>query len=375
MPSSDQRRQIIAVGLLLATHSLSTVIPLIFAPDLQAIFGQGLRTADIALYFILGFGLAQIPMGWLADRLSAGSFLRLSSPLLLLSILASVITTDTDLYLACRFCEGIGSAGMVVFGRFMLRQDLSATQTARALSVIFIVISVLGTVLPWASSAIRSAGLAQQIRVVEALVSLLGAWLAGRAASVRRPVHSTIPLMREIRLILARKDFRRYGLICALSYAGYTCLLIDISAMDLDLGSSFRSYLMSGTSLLYMFGGAVASSLLLRMGHAALIQWACRVNLLAVPVFMAAGHFLDHRQQLLICAIVYIPLHAVHQLCGQPAAVSKDRSSGLAISLIGTFVPLFAFIMNKLALFSLGPQSGLTLYAVSTALGLIGLIP
>jgi MFS transporter, DHA1 family, multidrug resistance protein len=206
-PDGMARREFITmVAALMALNALSIDIML---PALQQI-GENLGVADenrrqlVLSAYVVGFGVAQLFFGPLADRLGRRKPLLAGLAIYIICAGLAAFAPSFGALLLLRCAQGIGAAATRVIAVTLVRDVYGGRQMAEIMSMVMMVFMVVPVVAPGLGQIIMIFGEWHMIFIVIALVGLAVAfWTAARLPETLRPEHR-----RELRFSKIVEGFR-----------------------------------------------------------------------------------------------------------------------------------------------------------------------
>ncbi|NDY93357.1 Bcr/CflA family efflux MFS transporter [Ideonella livida] len=338
----------LALALLLGLQPVTTDLYLPALPllrqDLQASMAAVQLTMSMAL---LAFGVAQLVMGPLSDRLGRRPVLLCGLALYALSGAAAALAPGMAGLVAARMLQGVGLAAAVVCARAMVR-DLYAPHEgaqvmARGLSglgVIALICPPLGGLLTvhggWraAMAALGCAGLAVLVFVARRVPETRPAPVLGQL----RP-----PLRRQMATIVAHPGWQAWSLLITGTYAGLVLLLaggsfVYLGALGLQPGG--YGLVMAGASGVYLLGTYCCRRWLRTVGLAGAVRRGSGFTLAGgLSLLGLAMSGVEQLPLILAAHWLYCFGHGIHQPCGQAGAVGPfPQAAGTASALSGALL-------------------------------------
>lgn len=349
----------VALALLLGLQAMSTDIYLpalpMLAIDLQAPMPAVQLTMSA---LILGFGVAQLVWGPVADRVGRRPVLLAGLALYTAAALGALLADGIVQVIAWRALQGAGMAAAVVCARAMVRDLYEPHEGAHVMSQALTGLGFIAIASPIVGGVL--AALAGWRATMAALV-LLGTgllafviWRVPETIRVRNPGATQLaPLLAQLGRTLAHRGFQAWAALVCCTYGGLMVFLAGSSFVLID-GLGFSAWqcglAMGSNSLAYVAGTVICRRLLPRFGLAgAVVRAAGFTALAAVLMLMVAlsGHY--SIWTLLIPQWIYALGHGVHQPCGQAGAVGPfphaagvaSALAGFALALVGIAVSLW----------------------------------
>jgi len=352
------------LAVLMGLQPATTDLYLPALPALKADLGSSMASAQLTLSaLLLSFGMVQLLMGPLSDRLGRRPVLLGGLVLYALATLASIVAPNIGVLIACRALQGVGMAATVVCARAMVRDLYEPHEGARVMARALTGLGVVALASP----------------LIGAIVVNLWSWrmtfvactlyAAGALLLVLRRLPETLqqpnpaalqwaPLMKAWRRIGTHPGFITWTLLTSFTYGAIYTFLAGSSFLYINImGVSRLGYglAVSGVTLVYVAGTLVCHRNLPRLGIQRTVQRAATFSLaggLALAVLAISGW---HTPWTVTAACMCISFgHAHHQSCGQAALPAPfPQHAGTASALAG-------FVSSALA-FGIGAWLGLVL--------------
>lgn len=339
--------------LLLAAQPVATDS---YLPALPAIAGA-LGSASTSLtMFVLAFGIAQIPVGSLADRIGRRPVLLGGLALYVVAALAGALAVSAPMLAGVRAVQGVAMAAILVCSRAAVRDLYPAHEgmhvMARGLTglgVVALIAPVLGAfIVQWAGW-----------RWVLVAMAVYGAILLAMCwhsfAETREP-HADAQSAPKggLREVFASRSFRVWSSVSAASYGGIFCFLLLSPLVYigyLGLEPAMYGWIPSGGSAIYICSTTACRRLLHRWGPLRTVRLGATLSITgAVIQALGAWQFPHSAWPLLLGHAVFCMGHGIHQPCGQAGAVGDlPQLAGRAVSWSGFFMMALAFCVGQLA--------------------------
>lgn len=341
--------------LLLALHALSGALILPTLPLLKAEYGAAAQWAYSALIF--GFGATQIPWGVLADRHGRRPALLAGLALFTLASAGCIFAAQLWQLVACRFVQGAGVAAAGVCARAVIRDLHAGDECVRVLSTCFSWIGAVALLGPPAAGVlITRQGMAGALVAYAAvggfaLVYCLLRLPETRAAHAAH--HGSAGAGADWRGIVSHPVFRVYTALTAFSYMGNYAFLTGSSFLLMGKhGMSVVGYggVLSAASVCYTLGTVVCRRVVAGLGVQRTVCLASVLGLAAgAAMLLAAWTGGGKAWGIVLPYLAFICAHAIHQSCGQGAAMTPfAESAGQASAILGTILPLAAVALGWL---------------------------
>jgi DHA1 family bicyclomycin/chloramphenicol resistance-like MFS transporter len=194
-PGMGFRQFVAIVGAMMATNALAIDSML---PALPAI-GQALGIASenqrqwIITAYLLGFGVAQIIYGPLADRFGRKPVLLVGLGIYVLGSLLATLTGHFDTMLLARIVQGVGAASTRVLAVSIVRDCYSGRKMAQVMSLSFIVFLAVPVIAPSVGQLIVLFGPWRWIFLFLALFGMtIALWAAMKLPETLHPQDRTL---------------------------------------------------------------------------------------------------------------------------------------------------------------------------------------
>jgi MFS transporter, DHA1 family, multidrug resistance protein len=349
--------QIAALALLLGLQPISTDLYLPALPALRADLAAPMVATQLTLSaLMLCFGLGQLLLGPLSDRVGRRPVLLMGLALYAAAAVGGALAASIELLVSCRALQGLGLAAAVVGARAMLRDWFEPQEGARVMARALGGLGVLAMLAPplggwlagafgwrWALLAIALAGAAAL-----ALVALrIPESLARPDPGALRPRR----LLANWALVLANPSFRAYALLTSLTYGTLYTFLAGSAFVFIEvLGLSRGHYgLLVGLGAgLYVLGTLLCRHWLARLSLARTVRRGAGFTFVgACGLGLAAWVWPPSAWALMIPHAFIMLGHGVLQPCGQAGAVGPfPKQAGAAAALSGFAVALVAFALG-----------------------------
>lgn len=351
------------------TVSFAVLLPLLLAaqpvatdsylPALPAI-AQALGSASTSLtLFVLAFGVAQLLIGPLADRIGRRPVLLAGLACYALAALGCAWAGSVLLLAVARALQGASMAAILVCARAAVRDLYPAHEgphvMARGLTGLGVVALCSPVLGAW---IVQGAGWRWVLvaMAVYALALLALCWrffdetLAPRAEPQAAP---GVP-RGSTRAVFASPAFRAWASLAACTYAGVFCFLLLSSGVYIGYfgwSPSAYGWIPAGGSLVYIFSTIGCRRLLRRFGPLRTVQLGAVLSVSGALVQVAGCALAPQAAwPLLLGHGLYCLGHGVHQPCGQAGAVGElPHLAGRAVSWSGFGMMATAFCLGQAA--------------------------
>ncbi|MEQ9545616.1 MAG: Bcr/CflA family multidrug efflux MFS transporter [Marinobacter sp.] len=223
-----------------ALGPLATDMYLPALPQIGSDFGTGTDQVQLTLsLYMLGFALAQLICGPLADRFGRKPIMIGGFLLFALASVGCALATNIETLMLCRFLQALGGSAGPVLGRAAIRDIYTPREAARIMAILASIMALAPAVAPtiggflvsglgWASIFIVLAGYA----LVMAVVVAFGIPEPMRP-EYRQPLR-LCSLLRNYRTIATDISFLGYTLTNALIFSGLFAFLSGSSFVLID---------------------------------------------------------------------------------------------------------------------------------------------
>ena len=347
---------LLLLPLLLAAQPVATDS---YLPALPAIAAEMGSASNSLTMFVLAFGIAQIPVGSLADRVGRRPVLLGGLALYVVAALAGALAINAAMLAGVRALQGAAMAAILVCSRAAVRDLYPAHEgmhvMARGLTglgVVALVAPVLGAFI------VQGSGW----RWVLALMALYGAVLllmCRHSFAETRPARDAAQQAASapsggLREVFASRSFRVWSSVSAASYGGIFCFLLLSPLVYigyLGLPPAVYGWIPSGGSAIYIGATIACRKLLYRWGPFRTVRLGALLSLSGAAI-QALGCWLlpQSAWPLLVGHAVFCMGHGIHQPCGQAGAVGDlPHLAGRAVSWSGFAMMAVAFVVGQVA--------------------------
>lgn len=212
-PAPTQWGFIVLIGALTAITPVAVDMYLPALPAMGAEFNVSpARTQATVASFLAGLAVGQLIYGAASDRLGRRGPILFGMVLFVAATVACALAQNVEQLILARFVQALGGSAGQVVGRAMVRDSFDHRETARALSLMMLIIGLGPVLAPMAGSALLLAGgwrvMFWTIAVLGAAMGLIAFWrlketrsaeTAAQAAN-EHPLRTYWMLLREPRL-------------------------------------------------------------------------------------------------------------------------------------------------------------------------------
>jgi MFS transporter, DHA1 family, multidrug resistance protein len=347
----------LAIALLLGLQPVTTDLYLPALPLLTRELQAGMPAAQLTMSLVLlAFGIAQLLLGPLSDRVGRRPVLLAGLALHTLASLCAAMAPNIELLIAARAMQGLGLAASVVCARAMVRDLYEPQQGAHVMAWAMSGLGVLALASPllggWMTTTL---GWRAPLGAVAAVVGITLAFTAWQVPETipRKDAQalSLGPLAGRLQAVLRHPGFRAWATLVSATYGGLFLMLAGSSFVYIGvLGLSPIGYgfALASASLSYLAATFYCRRLLRRHGLAGTAARGAVFTLAGGLGMAALGLFGSTNVAAVLAAhLLYNFGHGIHQPCGQTGAVGAfPRSAGLASALAGFLLALTAFAVG-----------------------------
>lgn len=152
-----QRGWLLILGAICAIGPLSIDMYLPGAPDMAREFGAGGQSIQLSVVsYLLGLIVGQLMYGPLSDHIGRKPPLYIGLTLYAIASVACLLAYSAPIFVFLRFFQGLGGCAGMVIARAVIRDKTAAIGTARALSLLMLVVSAAPLLAPLLGAALLS---------------------------------------------------------------------------------------------------------------------------------------------------------------------------------------------------------------------------
>ncbi|MEL7451041.1 MAG: multidrug effflux MFS transporter [Pseudomonadota bacterium] len=291
---ATRTRFILTLGMLTSMSAFTVDLSLPALPAAADALGTSMSSIQsvVGLY-IAGFGLGQLPAGFMADRVGRRPVLFVGLAVFIVGGIVSGLATSSGALLASRFVQGLGGASAAVLARTIVRDVSQGTHAARLMSLLIMLVTAAPMLAPTLGGLLVDLSNWRSPFLASALLGLAAtAMVLAFLPDTHRPAPDLPPLAqqagRSIRNFFAERE-SVFGLILLSVFsAGFMAMIAGASTVVDEV------YGYSPTAFGLIFALAGASFL---VGSLFSRAWVHRLGLdhmirIGVLVMGAAGIFL-----------------------------------------------------------------------------------
>lgn len=258
-----------------AVTALSIDMSLPAQPTLAETFHVPDETAQLTLsVFLIGFGCAQLVVGYLSDAWGRRRVLLAGLTLFTLGGIACALSPSIEVLIACRVAQGIGAAAPPVVARAMVRDTQPPGDAARLLSTMLAALALAPMLAPMLGSGLLAVLGWRSIFVTltgcgVVLFTLARLTLVETLAAERRSVPSARGLVRNYRTFFTTRGTRLPLLIGCASFAGQFAYIADSPFVLIEgyHATRLEFSIYFGSTALALMLGSLAGARMLRAGR------------------------------------------------------------------------------------------------------------
>ncbi|MCK4120518.1 multidrug effflux MFS transporter [Ralstonia nicotianae] len=184
-------RWLILVGLVTALGPISTDMYLPGFPAISAEFGASQSLVQYTVTaFLAGLAIGQLLYGPLSDRIGRKLPLCVGIVLYAVASIGCGLAEDISALISWRFVQGAGGCAGIVIGRAMVRDRFGSVASAKAFSLMMLIVAVAPMIAPLIGGWITGFGW----RPIFAVLALFGAFLV---TGVLNSIDETLPAERR----------------------------------------------------------------------------------------------------------------------------------------------------------------------------------
>lgn len=371
---------LVLLGLLIAIAPLSIDMYLPAFPAIEAELSQGAGSAEYTLAsFFIGIALGQLFYGPLSDRFGRKPPLYVGLVIYCLASLGCASANSLEALAAWRFLQALGGCAGMVIARAVVRDRCSPQETARAFSLLLLIMGVAPILAPllggWVSSLLGWRALFGLL----AGFGLLCLWLIYRRLAETRDARNAPPMTLgrvggDYLGLLRQRAFMGYGLAAALASAGMFAYIAGSSQVLIGIygiAPQHFGWVFGLNAVGFIAASQVNARLLRHTPLTTLLRRALRltaVSALVLALFAMQGQ--PPLIPLLLCLFVFMSsLGLVNPNANAAALAGHGKIAGTASALIGAM----QFVGASLAGAALGLSGKGSVAPLATVMAVCGL--
>ena len=340
-----------------ALQPLSTDMYLSSLPRIAREFSiEVWRVQDTLSLFAIGFGLAQLLAGPLADRFGRLPVMLAGIATYLAASVACALAASIEMLVVSRFVQAVGACSGLVCARAMVRDLFAPQEGARmlakvgaAMAFVPLLCPILGGQLDYAFG--WRASFAAMALIAASLLAAAMLRLRETIPARNPDAMKLAPMLANYREILRSRAFLAYALSAAASYGGLFAFISGSSFVFIRvLGLDTRTYSLCYSLAVsgFLAGSLSCRRLLPRLGVQRTLYRAASLSLaggLGMAALALAG--VHHVLALLVPAFAYMMAHGIAQPCVQAGSVAPfPHKAGAASALMGSIMMAFASLVG-----------------------------
>jgi DHA1 family bicyclomycin/chloramphenicol resistance-like MFS transporter len=267
---------IATLGAMTAVVAMSIDMSLPAQPTFVATFGVAKETAALTLtLFLVGFAVAQLAAGYIADAIGRRKVLIGGLAIYVLGGTACALAPTIEVLLACRVLQAIGASTPAVVARAMVRDTQPAADAARLLSTMVAILAIAPMLAPtigtfmlaqvgWRGIFVSLACIGTVLLVIAQLR------LEETLPSGERVAPTVMGLVRGYREFFATPGTVLPLAIGCATFAGQFAYIADsVFVITEGYGKSTQAYsIYFGVTALALMAGSVTGGKILKRGRA-----------------------------------------------------------------------------------------------------------
>lgn len=271
-----------------ALGPISTDLYLPSVPALGRDLGADVAATQLTLsVFLIGFALAQIPVGPMSDRFGRRPVLLAGVALYIVASLACAFAASIEVLIVARAIQAMGACAGVVLGRAIVRDIYGRDRAARMLAYIGSAMALAPAIGPIVGGMVQAwLGWRWNFGLLAACGAILlaaawrrlaetNAWPDPRALSATR-------IIANYGALLANRVYLGFALAVAFGYAGLFAFISGSSFVLIEtLGVPVESFGFHFAAVVagYIAGTQIAGRLTLRLGIERMVPIGCAFSL------------------------------------------------------------------------------------------------
>nr|WP_301334666.1 multidrug effflux MFS transporter [Variovorax dokdonensis] len=339
--------------LLLAAQPVATDSYLPALPEIARDLGSASSSLTV---FVLAFGIAQIPVGLLADRAGRRPVLIGGLILYVIAALAGALAPNVEVLAALRALQGVAMASILVCARAAVRDLYPAHEGPHVMARGLTGLGVVALMAPILGAAIVQWAGWRWVLATMALYAVVLLAMCWHSFGETLPVRDDRQPMPKggLREVFASRSFRVWSSLAAATYGGLFCFLL-LSPMVyigyLGFSPALYGWIPAGGSAIYICSTTLCRRLLRAKGPYVTVRIGATLSLCGAVIQALGCLLLPHSAwPLLLGHAVFCMGHGIHQPCGQAGAVGDlPHLAGRAVSWSGFVMMLVAFCTGQIA--------------------------
>ncbi len=337
---------LVLLGMLIAIAPLSIDLYLPAFPAIEAELANGTGQAEFTLAsFFIGISLGQLFYGPLSDRFGRKPPLYAGLVIYSLASLGCALAGSLEALAAWRFLQALGGCAGMVIARAVVRDRCSAQESARAFSMLILIMGVAPILAPllggWVSTAFGWRALFALLAGFGALcLGLVYRRLAETRDSTHAPPMTLAGVAGDYLGLLRQRGFMGYGLAAALASAGMFAYIAGSPQVLIGLygiAPEHFGWVFGINAVGFIAASQINARLLRHTPLTTLLRRALRLTALSALILaLFALYGQPPMIPLLICLFVFMAsLGLVNPNANAAAMASHGQIAGTASALIG----------------------------------------
>ena len=269
------------LGTLTALGPLSTDLYLPSLPSIGRAFGADAGRVQLTLStFVAGFACGLPFYGPLSDRLGRRRVMLVGLITFMIACLGAAMSNSLEMLLACRFLQGIGTAGPAIIARSVVRDLYAGPRAAQELGRMGSIMALVPLAAPMLGVVFEITwGWRANFFASAALVALLGFIMFRHLPeTLTKPLDqpfSAGDILKDYADLIRDRRFWPYGVLVASTYAGLLCFLSSSSFLIQGyFGHSHIGFalLFSMIVIAYLAGSMLSQHLAMRHSARAMLM-------------------------------------------------------------------------------------------------------
>jgi MFS transporter, DHA1 family, multidrug resistance protein len=232
---------LILLGAICAVGPLSIDMYLPGAPAMAREFGTGAQAVQLSVVsYILGLVVGQLAYGPISDHVGRKPPLYVGLALYLVASVTCIFAVNSSTFMVARFLQGLGGCAGMVIARAVVRDRTEANGTARAFSLLMLVVSAAPLIAPLLGAVLFHYWGWRAIFMAMASFGVL--CLVAVHLTMRETIHdadrgrlSWMSILRQYRVVIGDRRFLVYTLCNGIAQGGMYAYIAGSSFVLIDL--------------------------------------------------------------------------------------------------------------------------------------------
>ena len=337
---------IVALALLMGTTAFAVDSSIPAIPETAKYFDVPVGVIQTTIgYYLLGYALAQIPVGFVADIYGRRPVILIGMSLFILMGVLASFSTSPEMLQFSRFAQGVCGASGAVLSRAVARDITNGKEMARLMSLLGSTLGGVMLIAPIIGALAFGLFGWRATFLISSVFGLSGLLFAFFYLPETRPQGAVIaPLKRLKPSLMAFFSVHqaRFGVLLAgLSFAGLMAFVtLSSEVFIVGLGVSELQYALtySVISIGYILGGFVCRKLVATRTSLQIARFITLGFLLSgcVLIAMLALDVRHYMSLLIVFAMMLVCIGAILAIAPAIALESLPQSAGTSAGLLGT---------------------------------------